>query len=129
MLYWTLLNIHMLFHCHSKAVPPCSLWHCFLFFYLDLNWIKMNNISIQVSGLGIQLLRTDIKFSPTPKDAQAFQTINHALISVQNSLCLSNASIYIGVPKRAQWWFQNLQHICGMLWCSCKHYFGARKST
>lgn len=63
----------------------------------------MNNISIQVSGLGIQLLRTDIKFSPTPKDAQAFQTINHALISVQNSLYLSNASIYIGVPKRAQW--------------------------
>lgn len=128
MLYWTLLNIHTLFHCHPKAVPPCSLWHCFLSFYLDLNWIKMNNISVKVSRLEIQLLKTDIiKFFLTPKDAQPLQIINHALISVENSVF--QMQVYVGVSKRVQWWFQNLQHICGMLWCSCKRYFGARKST
>lgn len=54
----------------------------------------MSNITIKVSELELWLWKADfIKFSCTPKDAQAFQIINHALISVKNSLFQMQADI------------------------------------
>lgn len=54
----------------------------------------MSNITIKFSGLELQLWKADFtKFSFTPKDAQAFQIINHALISVKNSFFQMQADI------------------------------------